>query len=359
MEKTKFWTPDAIDRTGARYRMAIGERSNGKTTGVLGRFLDHHVSSNYERACAYVRRYRDDLKGIGNVTNGIVSLGWVRKRTKGRYDAVRYWRQEFRLCKLSDRGEIEDTCPYPFMYAFDISTQERYKSQSFPACDLICFDEFITRSYYLKDEFVLFQNLLSTIIRDRDDPIIYMIANTVNKYCPYFEEMGLTNVKRQRKGTIDVYEYGRSGLRVAVEMCEGTAKKSDVYFAFDNPRLAMITSGDWEIDVYPHLPRKYLRKEVLFTCYFEFKGERLEGDVVVGDSDSFLFVHRKTTPIVEEEYPVYCNRFDPRPNWSRSVTRPRNDAERIVASMFRDGKVCYQTNEVGEIVRNMLMDMQK
>lgn len=359
MEKQKYWSPEQIDRTKAQYRMVIGERSNGKTTGVLGNILDWHVASNYGKAGAYIRRYKDDLRGIENITNGIVSLGWVRKRTKGRYNAVRYWRQAFRLCEMNTKGEVVKTCPNPFLYAFDLSTQERYKSQSFPACDIICFDEFMTRSFYLKDEFMLFQNLLSTIIRDRDSPVIYMLANTVNQYCPYFEEMGLTNVKKQRKGTIDVYEYGKSELKVAVERCEGISKKSDVYFAFDNPRLAMITKGEWEIDIYPHLPLKYKRKDRLFSYYMEFKGERLECEVVSVDDNLFTFIHRKTTPIVEKEYPVYSNRFDPRLNWSTSVYKPRNEIERFILSFFRDNKVCYQTNEVGEVVRNMLMDMER
>ena len=45
----------------------------------------------------------------------------------------------------------------------------------------------------------------------------------------------------------DVYKYGDSGLSVAVEYCESTqkfgGKKSDVFFAFDNDRLKMVTTG--------------------------------------------------------------------------------------------------------------------
>ena len=58
----------------------------------------------------------------------------------------------------------------------------------------ILFDEFITRSMYLPDEFVIFTNVLSTIIRDRNNVKIFMCGNTVNKYCPYYKEMGLNNV---------------------------------------------------------------------------------------------------------------------------------------------------------------------
>ena len=39
---------------------------------------------------------------------------------------------------------------------------------------------------------LFFMNVLSTIIRDRENIKIFMLGNTVNKYCPYFDEMGLT-----------------------------------------------------------------------------------------------------------------------------------------------------------------------
>lgn len=357
--KDKYYNTKEIDKTGARYRMVIGERSNGKTTAVLGLILKMFCDSGFKNCGAYIRRYRDDLKGIENVTNGIVSLGWVDKFSKGRYNSVRYWRQAWKLCRLNEKGELMETCPNPFMYAFDISTQERYKSLQFPLCNIICFDEFMTRQYYLKDEFILFQNLLSTIIRDNDTPIIYMLANTVNKYCPYFEEMGLVNIKKQKKGTIDVYEYGKSNLKVAVEYCEGISKKSDVYFAFNNPRLSMITTGDWEIDIYPHLPLEYQKKDKLFSYYMDFKGELLECEVISIDDNLFTFIHRKTTPIKEQYYPVYSNRFNSKLNYSTSIYKPRNNTEKFILSQFRDNKVCYSTNEIGELVRNALMDMEQ
>ena len=58
----------------------------------------------------------------------------------------------------------------------------------------ILFDEFITKGMYLTDEFMAFMNTLSTIIRQRDNVKIFMCGNTVNKFNPYFEEMGLNDM---------------------------------------------------------------------------------------------------------------------------------------------------------------------
>ena len=69
-----------------------------------------------------------------------------------------------------------------------------------------------------------------------------MCGNTVSQYCPYFADMGINRVKQMKKGTIDIYRYGDSGLEIAVEYADfpeanksgKIRKKSDVYFAFND-----------------------------------------------------------------------------------------------------------------------------
>src|SRR5690606_4040116 len=106
-----------------------------------------------------------------------------------------------------------------------LSDTEHNKSISYPRVEIIFFDEFITKHLYLNDEFILFMNTISTIVRQRTNVTIYMCGNTVDKYCPYFKEMGLNHVHKMEQGTIDVYRYGNSKLTVAVEYCASTKRK--------------------------------------------------------------------------------------------------------------------------------------
>ena len=76
-------------------------------------------------------------------------------------------------------------------YALSISEVEHMKSSSYENVTSVIFDEFLTRRVYLVHEFVSFMNVLSTIIRKRENVQIFMLGNTVNRYCPYFSEMGL------------------------------------------------------------------------------------------------------------------------------------------------------------------------
>ena len=169
--------------------------------------------------------------------------------------------------------------------------------------------------------------------------------------------MGLKGVKKQEKGTIDIYTYGSSSLKVAVEYSDFPSKKkaSNKYFAFDNPKLQMITNGGWEIDIYPHLPRKYAPKNLVYHFYINFDDELLQGNIICIDNEVFIYIHRKTTPIREDNQQlVYQQSVDYRSHYSTNILKPTNRIQKLIVQMFINKKVFYQDNEVGEIVNNFI-----
>lgn len=354
-KKTKYYSLKNILKTDAVYYVIFGGRSNGKTFACH----DYAIRDYWEhgRQCALIRRYRDDFTGKrgASMFDAQSASGNIEKITDGLWTEVYYWRSAWYLAKHNENGEmIHDE--RPFCYAFSVASQEHDKSTSFPGVGNVIFDEFITRTGYLKDEFVLFMNVLSTIIRHRSDVRVFMIGNTVNQYCPYFKEMGLTHIRDMKPGAIDIYTYGNSKLKVAVEYSENTAgKESDMFFAFDNPKLAMITGSEWEIDVYPHCPVKYRPKDIMLTYFIIFEGDTLQCEIVNTGSVFFTFIHRKTTPIQEPDKDlIYQIEYDPRPNYARRISRPVNDVQRRIWYFYQADRIYYQDNEVGEIIRNYL-----
>ena len=362
-KRLKFYSTQRIDKEGAQYNMIIGERSNGKTYAVLNeKILKNYIETGKQGA--YVRRWSKDLKRKRGkaIFHAIVANGLVEKYTEGKYTNVTYGAGGWYLSYYDEENRRNVLDDRPFCYSFSLSAQEHDKSASFPGITTICFDEFLTRGAYLPDEFVLFMNTISTIVRHRNDVTIYMLGNTVNKYSPYFGEMGLTHIREQKQGTIEVYTYGDSDLKVAVEYCSGIAKEgksSDIYFAFDNPKLNMITSGVWELDIYPHCPVKYNRSNVIIDFFIEFGVELLHGEMVWIERDrtvlEFIYIHRKSTELKDIGNDIlYTTRTLPNPNVSSNLLKPRNRVEKVIYDLFRNEKVFYQSNDVGEIVRNYL-----
>lgn len=363
MAKIKYWDIHNILSRQAQYNIVFGERSNGKTYGTLQYGLERFFSGHGK--IAIIRRWEEDFRGkqASTMFDSLISNGVITKLSKGKWNGVIYQSHRWYLCKReidNPKNVIIDNDA--FAYAFALSSEEHYKSSSYPDITLIVFDEFLTRNIYLPDEFIKFTSILSTIIRLRTNVTIFMLGNTVNQYSPYFTEMGLNNIKKMERGKIDVYKYGDSGLTVAVEFSDFPTreKKSNMYFAFNNPKLEMIRTGAWEMDIYPHLPIKYKPKDVIYKYYIEFDNELLQCNIINvidenGNDLLFTYIHRKTTEIKEDGYSlVYSNISSPLPNHRKKITKPVTDLEKKIASFFVRDKVFYQDNQIGEIIRNYI-----
>ena len=364
MAKEKFYeVRSLISRVpDAHYYVIFGERSNGKTFSILDYCLERYL--NYGEEFVYIRRFDEDIKFKrgSKVFKNLIENDRIKKLSKGKWVSVYYYAQSWYLRKTNKENPKEDIISdTPFAYAVSLSSEEHDKSLAYPNVRNIFFEEFLSRKNYLNDEFVTFENTLSTIIRLRDDVKIFMAGNTINKYSPYFSEMGLTNVKNMKVGTTDVYTYGDTGLKVAVEFSDMPSKDkpSNVYFAFNNPKLAMIRGdgGVWEIDVYPHLKRemKYAPKDIIYKYYVVWDNDILQCDIVKLDDMAFTFVHAKTTPIKEDNTNiVYSTEHNAKPNYKRRIIKPTCKREEIILWFYKNEKVFYQSNEIGEIMRNYL-----
>lgn len=361
-EPIKFYSLINILNKKADYNIIFGERSNGKTYATLAYGIKRYIQTGQQMA--YIRRWREDLRGkrAESLFANHVENGYIEEVTNGEFNSVFYIGGKWYLAKYDPEKKKYAPQTTPFCYGFCLSEQEHEKSSSYPNVTTIVFDEFLTRRYYLPDEFMLFMNLLSTIIRQRDNVKVFMLGNTINKFCPYFSEMGLKQVTNMEQGTIDIYKFGQHGAVVAVEYCSTIVKQkaSNKYFCFDNQNLEMITGGKWEMAAYPHLPTKYKPSDVLFVYYIVFNEYILQGNIIQHGAENFTYIHMKTTPIKDPDNAlIYSLQMNGKPNYKRKLLSSATYLETQVARYFATDKVFYQNNEVGEIVRNYLMTSAK
>lgn len=355
---SQYYSIKNLLATKATYMMMFGERSNGKTYAVLEECIKDHFQTGAQ--VAILRRFAEDFRGKrgAQLFEGLCANGVVDTWSNGEYNSVYYYSSRWYFQKVED-GVVVNRAAEPFAYAFALTNMEHEKGNAYPKIRNIFFDEFMSRAGYLTDEFILFMNTISTIVRQRNDVRIFMAANSVNKSCPYANEMGLKKFKNMKQGDLDVYTYGNSGLTVAVEYTDtpSKSKPSDVYFAFGNPKLQMITgkNGGWEIDIYPHCPVKFERRDILYIYFVIWEDDILQCELVMKGSDMFTYVHRKTTPLKDDDNLVYTTEFSHKWNYRRRINKPTSEAERRIYSFYLNDKVFYQDNEVGEIMRNYLM----
>lgn len=353
----KYYNLKNILKRNAQYNLIIGERSNGKTYAVEKLILENFFKKGEQGAI--IRRWREDFRNKRGYAMfaPFVTDGTIKKLSHGAYNNIMFRLNTWWLVNSED-DNIEKVA---FCYSFALSEVEHDKSTSYPNITTILFDEFLTRSYYINDEFVIFCNCVSTIIRDRDNVKIFMCGNTVNKYSPYFKEMGLTHIKEMKQGDIDVYTYGDSKLKIAVEYCNTSnktnKKKSDVYFAFNNPHLEMVKSGKWEIANYPHLPNKYMPKDILFKFWLVFGDDILQGEIITLKNELFCYIHRKTTELKYKNTDIiYDLQSHSEYNVRYSFTKPIDNIDRKIYNLYKSNRFFYQSNDIGEIVNNFVKE---
>lgn len=353
----KYYSLNKINKKNATYNVIFGERSNGKTYATLKQVLENYFSDGSQ--FAYIRRWSVDVqpKRMNNLFNAIIEDGYLEKLSGGKFTAIFYRTGRFYLCTYNDKGKPIYNEEDIIGYAFSLSENEHNKANSYPRVTTIIFDEFLTNKIYLPDEFMLFMNTVSTIVRQRTNVKIYMLGNTVNKFCPYFKEMGLTNILTMKQGTIDVYTYGETKLKVAVEYADSKKKfkKNNFYFAFNNPKLKMITGGAWELNIYPHAPVKWLPKNIMFTYFIDFNDSLFQCEIINKDDNVFTYIHEKTTPLKNPDKDIiYTLDYNPKINYNVNILKPLNEYQNKITWFFTHDRVYYQNNNVGDAINNYL-----
>lgn len=363
---SQYYKLDRVLKTGAVYIMMIGERSRGKSFAVL----EHCIKDYFETGAelVMVRRWDSDLRGQRGqqIFADMETKGIIKKLSKGEWTGIYYWSGRWYFCKYDKKSGKRITAPKPFAYALSINMYERHdKSTQYPLVKNIFFDEFMAKNDaqggdYIPDEFVSFMNILSGVIRDREDMHhIFMAGNTINHFSPYFREMGLEKVKDMKPGDIDVYTMP-GGVKIAVEFTDGVAggKKSDKYFAFKNSKLSMITgkNGAWQLDAYPHKPREFKPKDVVFSYYLKFDDQLLCCDIVALKDSIFTYCHRPDglTKIDPKRDLFFSENYNPLPNWRRNISKaPDNLGKKIYDFIVHDN-IYFEDNVVGEHFYNFL-----
>lgn len=383
LEQTKqsgYFDPMDIIPLDTLYFMVFGERSNGKTFAVLVICLIRYVL--YGEKFAYLRRWDLDLtpRRLETLFGALDKFKLVEFITDGEYQFITQFQRQFYLGRWATDEEFEDGMPNnkvngipyirepePFGYAFALSMMEHDKGGNQPVdITTILYDEFMSRQRYLVDELALFSNCISSIKRDDGRFKVWMLGNTVTTYCPYFREMGLKHITEMKKGEIQTYQGSDPETTIAVMWAgspDADAKKDiNKFFAFDNPKLKMITEGSFETAAYPKFPDLGDSKDdyqIVFCFFLEFDNDLLQADVYASDvrDSEFIFWHPKTTELKHpEEELIYTDQVKVGSNYRRSFANCLTPEEAAIKKLIALEKMFFADNQCGETLRNFMLN---
>lgn len=357
--------------------MVIGKRSNGKTYSVLDYVLERYAL--YGEQFAYIRRFNEEIrpKWVDELFTWHVKNGrfvyWFSKTDGPMWNSTVTKSNRIYCQKItySDGKKQVEKDEKPIGYCLSLNTWEHSKGITLPGVQTILFDEFLSREGYLPDEVNTFQQLLSSIIRSKDDVKVFMLANTVNVTSPYFTELGLYHIGEMEPGTIQQYKAADNTGEYIVEYTNARGKGgkgSDKYFnIFDNESSRMITTGQWETSTYPRLPFSAKNAEEVAKAYFMYARDVALCRVLLYNNDVVAFFEPRNARRMFEDvdYHILKKQFRDIVLYADypfigagkhvAITREQDNLSKLIINCLKRGKACYSSNTVGELIRNYLM----
>lgn len=261
----EYFNPTKLPLESAKYFPVFSMRSVGKTTNVL--LLGMCMNALYGTQIIYIRQFEDMImpKATKDLLSVIIDpeFDYVNILTGGRYNGVCYKSRRWYYCNYGEDGKIAEVSPEHFLFMCSVDRAVNLKSSAnFPLGDLLVFDEFVNQNVYTVDEFVNFCDLVKTIIRSRLSPIIFMLANTIDRESPYYHEMEIYDEVNAMlpgdnitKTTVDGTVINITYVSPSQQTKSALERLNSLFFGFQNKRLGSITGKDWSIKPKPHIPK--------------------------------------------------------------------------------------------------------
>lgn len=340
--------------SAAKYFTLLSERSTGKTTNIL--LLGMIFHKMYGTKIQYIRKSENMIMNatINELFKTIREYDYIEKITEGRWNSLFYYARKWTYCNIDDDGKIVEKDSDHFMYCLSVDKRDYYKSSyNAPTGDFIVYDEFISERYHL-NEFVHVEDLIKTIVRDRRSPLIFFLANTIDKHSEYFSEMEIyDDIQVMEVGTRDIITTEK-GTKIYVELIQDAKEQSkkkalnELFFGFKNPMISSITGEGWAISSYPHIERNY--RSIYHGIYIEYHGKLLELELVeYEDVGFYLNVHRATATY--DDSIIYSNaeRKDGRYRFHLGDGAP---IDRFIDYCIINHRIRFQNNSCGTIFFN-------
>ena len=370
----------------ARYIFLLGARSCGKTFPTIRKALEDAIAGR--GVFAYIRRRKESITETALADLMAPHHAAIAELTGGEWNHIGYWRHRWYLEYWEDERRIRKN-PVPIGLAVAMSTWETDKGPDFGADKggfaNIILDEALSKgNQYLRDEWNIFQQVISTLVRDRweKNTKIFLLANPVSKYSgEYIRNFGITKKMRNEFGTYEIIYPDKNGKKteksmssVFVYIAARTNEKGEAidvddtatnvynnFFAFEHSRQKSqsITNGIWEMEDAAGLPSGvYENSKKKRSFWVQFDEELLCIDVMKYNRTGvyYLFI-RPSRRIPKNEY--FFTLGMSLEKHAIIGLRTGHPAAEYLNRIYRTNQVYYSDLETADIWHGFLLEAKK
>lgn len=368
------------EKPNARYYFALGGRSRGKTFAVLDLATEDNVKGL--GLFAYIRRYDEEIKEKNVKELFSPQVENIEKYTNGEYNKISYFRgyyyfEFWGMDKKTGKYCRIKKAPQPCGVALALNTWEKTKGQDIGAAyggfKHIILDEAITGLSYLSDEFQKFRNIISSLVRSRydQDTKIWLLANPLSKWCPYFPELGIQKAWYKETPENDTWyeiSYPDSDM-TTIFVYLGSDPHNDntqdkiynTFFAFPNSsgKAKSITGGFWELEDSVHLPSQVYKNSRLVKEVFLYFGEEwIRGQIMRYEvNGTYYIVWSPSREPKKGEYYFILNAVPDK--YAIIGTRTGHPLAKLMNDIIQTGQIYYSDNTTADIYHGFLKEAAK
>lgn len=348
----KYWTNEKIKKIGAQFNILFSVRSTGKSYATKVEVIKTFLEKGQK--FVYLRRWRKDCTAT-NAMQYFYDIP-IKILTDGQYETIYAYAGGFYLANYGEDGKVKKG-PHIGWYMY-LEGYEHYKSMTYPDAYNIIFEEFISNEGYMRNETGLLMNIVSTVLRDNDG-VVWLIANTITRVCPYVQDWKLKPFQKMKEGEIYTVTYKRKGIdnedietKIAVELCENPGTNSKMFIGLAGRN---ITENTWEVVERPHFPEDGNFTKV-YDVTIKDMGFQFCMSVYVDESTGGMFLYvtpsekHKTLRTISKQFsvdPLTTNRF------SDTIKIEQN-----MRSLLNLGKICYSDNTTATDFENIVKNWE-
>lgn len=370
MKKIRY-NLDFIDKRGSQINLIWGERSNGKSYQLkhkkaINKILNDTVSYHYdyktneilenvvEKGSKFIlmRRWKEEISPtlIEQYFNDVD----VCKLTDDKYNMITMYRK--RLYFSYYNIDTNKTTRGPLIgYVASLSTEQNYAGASFLDVTDIIFEEFMSRSEYLRNEPAKLMNFYCTVDRKRGTTRLWLVGNAISRVCPYLVDWGLKKVvDSQQQGDINDL-YIKTGdkdeddnditVKISIEYCKSTGQSSYVIGSHKD----MLNKGSWQTDIQPKLPHSINKYKKLLEIGFSYKSFKFIGRLIKDNLNNLCWFIYPTKRNFNNKMIVFSDIIKPTIYYQRDIYNPTFPNKNIneILKTFREDKIFYCSDLCG------------
>lgn len=340
----------------ALYNIITSGRKRGKSSAVKSFCCEESIKEKRKFALIFRTREGKTQKKIEKFLNE----WWLKERISkwSGFEGLTVQQDRFFLFRIEDGKRVVDTEEIGAVCYID--EDEELKSMVFENYYNIYFEEFISRYGYLQNEVVMFESIISTVLRFNiydENAHIFLVGNTISRVCPYFSEWQIDIANQQEETIIErVIEREIEGQIFTIKIAAERLKNLDEGVSLSEKGKQM-DSGEWEtgqVSLFKGNKKDY---DLVYEFVYFYQGFCFLLNCLSKEEELFIFCEKKTTPI-KKETRVISDVDSFNPLYTKDFV-PITPNERIIFNLLKQNKIFFSDSLTGADFYNCLASQRR